>query len=52
MTGVHQAFDAALAGGVNANSAVPAATAPAVHRFGKRWVNAVFDGDKTRNRTS
>jgi type I restriction enzyme R subunit len=47
MTEVHQAFDAALAGGVNANSAVSAATAPAVDRFGKRWVNAVLDGDKT-----
>lgn len=45
MAEVEQAFDAALAGGVNANSAVSAATAPAVDRFGKRWVNAVLDGD-------
>lgn len=45
MAEVEQAFDAALAGGVNANSAVSAATAPAVDRFGKRWVNAVLDGE-------
>ncbi|WP_285034974.1 DEAD/DEAH box helicase family protein [Plantibacter sp. ME-Dv--P-095] len=45
MAEVTQAFDAALAGGVNANSAVSAATAPAVDRFGKRWVNAVLNGD-------
>lgn len=42
---VRQALDAALAAGVNANSAVSAATAPAVDRFAKRWVNAVLDGD-------
>lgn len=36
---VEQAFDAALLGGVNANSAVSAATAPAVDRFSKRWFN-------------
>jgi type I restriction enzyme R subunit len=46
MAEVHQAFDAALAGGVNANSAVSAATAPAVDRFSKRWFNAVTDVDK------
>jgi len=45
MAEVSQAFDAALAGGVNANSAVSAATAPAVDRFAKRWFNAVTDGD-------
>lgn len=45
MAEVEQAFDAALAGGVNANSAVSAATAPAVDRFSKRWFNAVTDGD-------
>lgn len=43
---VEQAFDAALAGGVNANSAVSAATAPSVNRFSTRWVNAVLDSDK------
>ncbi|PWD51226.1 restriction endonuclease subunit R [Serinibacter arcticus] len=46
MTEVERAFDAALAGGVNANSAVSAATAPAVDRFAKRWVAAVLDDDK------
>lgn len=45
MAEVSQAFDAALAGGVNGNSAVSAATAPAVNRFSKRWFNAVTDGD-------
>lgn len=45
MAEVAQAFDSALAGGVNANSAVSAATAPAVDRFSKRWFNAVTDGD-------
>ncbi|WP_431864330.1 type I restriction endonuclease subunit R [Microbacterium paraoxydans] len=45
MAEVSQAFDAALAGGLNANSAVSAATAPAVDRFSKRWFNAVTDGD-------
>ncbi|WP_228480762.1 type I restriction endonuclease subunit R [Microbacterium luteum] len=47
MAEVEQAFDAALTGGVNANSRVSAATAPAVDRFSKRWVAAVLDGDKT-----
>ncbi len=47
MPEVEQAFDAALAGGVNANSKVSAATAPAVDRFQKRWVAAVLDDDKT-----
>lgn len=47
MSEVEQAFDAALAGGTNANSKVSAATAPAVNRFGKRWLNAVLDGDKS-----
>jgi len=42
---VEKAFAAALAGGLNANSNVSAATAPAVDRFSKRWVNAVLDGD-------
>ncbi|MGV2900521.1 type I restriction endonuclease subunit R [Microbacterium sp. AGC62] len=42
---VSQAFDAALIGGVNANSAVSAATAPAVDRFSKRWFNSVTGGD-------
>ncbi|MFJ7288342.1 type I restriction endonuclease subunit R [Curtobacterium sp. NPDC098951] len=46
MTEVEQAFDAALAGGLNANSKVSAATAPAVDRFQKRWVAAVLDDDK------
>ena len=46
MAEVEQAFDAALAGDVNANSAVSAATAAAVDRFQKRWVNAVLDADK------
>jgi len=45
MAEVSHAFDAALVGGVNANSAVSAATAPAVDRFSKRWINAVLDGD-------
>lgn len=43
---VEQAFDAALAGGTNANSKVSAAIAPAVNRFQKRWFNAVTDADK------
>ena len=47
MAEVEQAFDAALTGGVNANSKVSAATAPAVDRFSKRWVAAVLDGAKT-----
>ena len=47
MAEIEQAFDAALAGGLNANSAVSAATAPAVDRFAKRWFNAVTDADKT-----
>lgn len=47
MAEVEQALDAALAGGVNANSKVSAATAPAVDRFTKRWVAAVLDDDKT-----
>jgi len=47
MAEVEQAFDAALAGGVNANSKVSAATAPAVDRFQKRWVAAVLDDDKS-----
>lgn len=45
MNEVKQAFDAALAGGVKANSNVSAATRPAVDRFTARWVNAVLDGD-------
>lgn len=45
MSEVEQTFDAALAGGTNANSKVSAATAPAVDRFSKRWVTAVLDGD-------
>lgn len=44
---IEQAFDAALTGGVNANSKVSAATRPAVDRFHKRWTAAVLDGDKT-----
>ncbi|MDX2375668.1 DEAD/DEAH box helicase family protein [Microbacterium sp. LRZ72] len=47
MSEVEQAFDAALAGGTNANSKVAAATAPAVDRSQKRWVAAVLDDDKT-----
>lgn len=47
MSEVEQAFDAALAGGVSANSKVSAATAPAVDKFQKRWVAAVLDDDKT-----
>ena len=46
MTEVEQAFDAALTGGLNVNSKVSAATAPAVNRFQKRWVGAVLDDDK------
>jgi type I restriction enzyme R subunit len=46
MTEVEQAFDAALVGGLNVNSKVSAATAPAVDRFQKRWVAAVLDDDK------
>jgi len=46
MTEVEQAFDAALTGGLNVNSKVSAATAPAVDRFQKRWVGAVLDDDK------
>jgi type I restriction enzyme R subunit len=42
---VEQAFDAALAGGVNVNSKISAATAPAVDRFAKRWVEAVLEHD-------
>ena len=42
---VEQAFNAALAGGTNVNSKVSAATAPAVDRFSKRWMNAVLDED-------
>lgn len=47
MSEVERAFDAALAGGMNANSKVSAATTPAVNRFGKRWLNAVLDGNKS-----
>ena len=43
---LHQAFDAALAGAKTSNSALSAATAPAVDRFGKRWFNAVTDAEK------
>ncbi|KQS17537.1 hypothetical protein ASG05_08740 [Frigoribacterium sp. Leaf186] len=46
MIEVEQAFDAALIGGLNVNSKVSAATAPAVDRFQKRWVAAVLDDDK------
>lgn len=46
MTEVEKAFDAALTGGLNVNSKVSAATAPAVDRFQKRWVAAVLDDDK------
>ncbi|RDH96872.1 type I restriction enzyme R subunit [Curtobacterium sp. AG1037] len=46
MTEVEQAFNAALTGGLNVNSKVSAATAPAVDRFQKRWVAAVLDDDK------
>lgn len=46
LTEVEHAFDAALTGGLNANSKVSAATAPAVDRFQKRWVAAVLDDDK------
>ncbi len=46
MAEVEQAFDAALTGGLNVNSKVSAATAPAVDRFQKRWVAAVLDDDK------
>ena len=46
MAEVERAFDAALAGGINANSAISAATRPAVDRFAKRWVEAVLDDDK------
>ncbi|MBD7956392.1 DEAD/DEAH box helicase family protein [Microbacterium sp. Sa4CUA7] len=46
MSEVEQAFDAALAGGTNANSKVSAATKPAVDRFSKRWFDAVTGGDK------
>lgn len=46
MQEVEQAFEAALAGGTNANSKVSAATAPAVDRFAKRWFEAVTDADQ------
>ncbi|MER7796203.1 DEAD/DEAH box helicase family protein [Microbacterium sp. NPDC096154] len=46
MAEVEQAFDAALAGGTNANSKVSAATAPAVDRFRTRWVNAILEEDE------
>ncbi|MDY0828458.1 DEAD/DEAH box helicase family protein [Microbacterium sp. BG28] len=46
MSEVEKAFDAALFGGVNANSKVSAATKPAVDRFQKRWIAAVLDDDK------
>lgn len=46
MAEVHQAYDAALVGGVNANSAVSAAVAPAVDRFEKRWFDAVPGADQ------
>lgn len=46
ITEVEQAFDSALSGGLNVNSKVSAATAPAVDRFQKRWVAAVLDDDK------
>jgi len=48
MQEVEQAFDAALVGGINANSKVSAATAPAVDRFSHRWLNAVLDGDASQ----
>ncbi len=45
-TEVEKAYDAAHRGGANANSAITAATAPAVDRFSKRWTNAVLDDDQ------
>jgi type I restriction enzyme R subunit len=44
---VEQAFDAALAGGVEANSALHAATEPAVKRFTKRWQEAFIHDDRS-----
>ena len=44
-TEVERAYDAALTGGPNANSALTAATAPAVDRFTKRWQQAFVDDD-------
>lgn len=45
---VEQAFDAALTltDKAKSNSAVSAATAPAVHRFDIAWTNAVLDADQ------
>lgn len=45
-TEVEQAFDAALLAGTTSNSALTAATAPAVDRFTKRWQQAFIDGDQ------
>ncbi|WP_062287462.1 type I restriction endonuclease subunit R [Demequina phytophila] len=46
MSEVEQAFDAALTGGPNTNSAITAATAPAVSRFRARWDEAFVAEDK------
>jgi type I restriction enzyme R subunit len=44
---VHSALEAALNGGTEGNSALSAATTPAVTRFADLWFNAVTDADKT-----
>lgn len=44
---VEQAFDAALAGGVESNSALHAATEPTVKRFTKRWQEAFIHDDRS-----
>ncbi|MBB1512353.1 type I restriction endonuclease subunit R [Tessaracoccus sp. MC1627] len=44
---VEQAFDAALEGGVESNSALHAATEPAVKRFTKRWQEAFIHDDRS-----
>lgn len=46
MEEVERAFDAALAGGANANSKISAATRPAVDRFQHRWFEAVMSRDE------
>ena len=44
---VEQAFAAALAGGAESNSALHAATEPAVKRFTKRWQEAFIHDDRS-----
>jgi len=51
MNEIAEAFDAALAGGVHANSKISAATAPAVSRFQQRWIASVQSDDKAERET-